>query len=695
MSRCRRRRQGPLLMTKHALSAFAAAAGFAVSAVAAAPVAVSPNGLIAFSGDWAEERFDQVFSIDVATGEQRSLTPLESLAGSLAAVSPDGSTILFQRRSIWRMDADGGRKRELAPGSEPAWSPDGRRIAYVDAAGYVATMTADGGDRQRLVRGNLPVWSPDGRSIAYVEAGSPVRVMVVEADGSGRRSLYSTTDVFLSVLWSPDGDDVVVAADDLIVLIPAGGGAARVLARDVAGLTDPQWSPDGSRLAFARSGRLWTVGAAGGEMVALTGQRPPGLWAEAGMLDSSPQWSANGRSIAFIRTLTSPRVIVRQEIWTVPAAGGDARQVTKSTDDRTFRTRLAWFGDGSSIVYSKALIFNRRGVLSVRSDGTKLSRLLLGAREPAYSPDGSSIAFTVNANPAVPVRGELFLMRADGSSVRQLTHSDGQERSPSWSPDGSRIVFTRYVPNQNRLAVYTIRADGTGLTRLRSGAAAHTEPAWSPDGRTIAVVRDGDLITMDANGANPRRVPGVTGRGHYASSPAWSPQGDRISFIRGCSGAPCGGIHLSLWTVGPRGERPRRLIRNAYHAAWSPDGAQIASVDAATRTIRTFSRNGKLLRKLGFHADRVSWQPTCTRSGGPRADRLSGTTASELICGLGGPDRLAGGPGRDRLLGGDGNDSIDARGGGFDVVGCGTGTDTVRADRTDYVGVDCEHVRRR
>ena len=662
--------------------------------VAASSAAPSPNGRIAFSGEWAEERFDQIFSVDLETGNQRSLTPIESLAGRLAAVSPDGRTILFLRGSIWRMDADGGRKRELARGSEPSWSPDGKRIAYVDA-GYVTTMTADGGDRRRLARGTLPVWSPDGHRIAYVERGSPVRVMVVAADGSGRRSLYSTTDDFLSVLWSPDGADVAVAADDLIVLVPVAAGAQRVLARDVAGLTGPQWSPDGSRLAFARSGQLFTMSASGGGMVALTDPLRAGA-GPAAEFDSSPQWSPDGRSVAFIRAVTmSPRgVIERQEIWVVPAGGGAARQVTKPTDDRTFRTELAWLED-RSLVYSRALIFNRRGVLSVRPDGTKLSRLELGALAPAFSPDGRSIAFVVNANPSVPVRGELFVMRSDGSNVRQLTRSDGQEGSPSWSPDGSRIVFTRAVPNGNRSAVYTIRADGTGLTRIRAATAAYGGPAWSPDGRTIAANRDGDLITMNANGSNPRPIPGLTGRGRYVSSPAWSPHGDRISFIRMCYAPTCEGIKVSLWTVGARGESPRELAENAYHAAWSPDGTRLAVVEATNRTLRVLTANGKLLRKLGFNAVSVSWQPTCTRSGGPRADRLAGTERTELICGLGGADRITGGPGRDRLFGGDGNDAIDARDGTFDVIGCGPGRDTVRADRSDYVGVDCERVTRR
>src|SRR5688572_7419294 len=113
------------------LSALAVGAAVVVSTPMASPgAASSPNGRIAFTGDWADERFDQIFRVDVATGKQVNLTGSKPYAGSLAAVSPDGSTILFQRGSIWRMDADGGRKKQLAPGWAPAWSPYGKRIAY-------------------------------------------------------------------------------------------------------------------------------------------------------------------------------------------------------------------------------------------------------------------------------------------------------------------------------------------------------------------------------------------------------------------------------------------------------------------------------------------------------------------------------------------------------------------------------------
>ena len=78
-----------------------------------------------------------------------------------------------------------------------------------------------------------------------------------------------------------------------------------------------------------------------------------------------------------------------------------------------------------------------------------------------------------------------------------------------------------------------------------------------------------------------------------------------------------------------------------------------------------------------------------------RADAIQGSAGADQLCGLGGADVITGGKGRDRIFGQIGDDRIHARDGTFDVIGCGPGADTVHADRSDYVGVDCERVTRR
>ena len=354
---------------------------------------------------------------------------------------------------------------------------------------------------------------------------------------------------------------------------------------------------------------------------------------------------------------------------------------------------------------------DNREIYTVEQDGTGLRRLTRHVRDdydPAFSPDGRSIAFVRGAT-----RPELFLMRSDGGGVKRLVRwRDGGGFAPSWSPDGSRIVFVSFTN------LKTIRPERTAAVALSTpNGWFYDGPSWSPDGRSLVFTGDpfggideGNVLRIVAEGGRrPRELVPVGADGSVAQHPAWSPSGDRVSFVRV---SDCGGFcdDRSLWTVGFAGDDARELVTNVGDFAWSPDGMHFVVLSYRGYTdkpqrqlweLRIVTATGALERQLPLIVRGLSgtlglsWQPRCTTTGGARGDRLRGGEGGELVCGFGGPDRLSGGPGRDRLLGGDGNDSIDARGGGFDVVGCGPGKDAVRADRADYVGVDCERVTRR
>jgi TolB protein len=130
-----------------------------------------------------------------------------------------------------------------------------------------------------------------------------------------------------------------------------------------------------------------------------------------------------------------------------------------------------------------------------------------------WSPDGRHIAFA-RQSPTLPgpccysFRSDIYVMNADGSGTRKLTHNARQNDEPAWSPDGRRIAF---VSRRNGNAdVYVMNADGSGQRNLTRDPAKDLHPSWSPDGRRITFVsdRDGRLEAhvMNADGSGQRSL---------------------------------------------------------------------------------------------------------------------------------------------------------------------------------------------
>jgi TolB protein len=109
-------------------------------------------------------------------------------------------------------------------------------------------------------------------------------------------------------------------------------------------------------------------------------------------------------------------------------------------------------------------------------DGTGYTNLLGtpgAAYNPAWSPDGSRIAFASNLGNQV----DIYIVNIDGTGLIRLTDSTQNEYAPAWSPDGDRLVFTSFENETQDNDLYIINSDGSGLTFLTSHG---DEPAWAP-----------------------------------------------------------------------------------------------------------------------------------------------------------------------------------------------------------------------
>ena len=347
-------------------------------------------------------------------------------------------------------------------------------------------------------------------------------------------------------------------------------------------VSQPQLSPDGTQAVFVSRwidpeknkyfSNLWLVSTAGGE---------PRSFTVGDYGDTSPRWSPDGHSIAFVSDRSDS-----SQIWLIPFDGGEARQLTELEEGSL--GSLSWSPDGTKIAFAfraKPLadrkaerearekehrtypprVIRRAGY---REDGTgynggerwhlhtvnvetgdvnELTSEDYDDHSPAWSPDGRTIAFVSNRSEdadLTPGYQDLWLMPSDGGAVRRLTKQSGHKQSPIWSPDGAEIA---YIGHDRPDEIWGVSDPHLWVASVESGEARDL---------TLGLDRPvGDYTisdTSDSEGA--------------VQSPIWSADGDRLFFLVSDRGS------CHLYAVDRVGGEPQQLTQEAIDVcAFSAD----------------------------------------------------------------------------------------------------------------------------
>ena len=192
--------------------------------------------------------------------------------------------------------------------------------------------------------------------------------------------------------------------------------------------------------------------------------------------------------------------------------------------------------------------------------------------EPAWSPDGSALAFTSWGDGD----GEVWVMDADGADPRQLTDNDWEDGQASWSPGGSALVFTSWADGDGEL--WVMDADGADPRQLTDNDWEDGQASWSPDGSALVFTSwadgDGEVYVIDAAGSAVQ----VTDNDWEDVDPAWSPDGLSVVFASDADG------DFDVFVADYDGGARRRVTDDAGDErgpSWSPDGALFLSTGAA------------------------------------------------------------------------------------------------------------------
>jgi Tol biopolymer transport system component len=491
-------------------------------------------------GEWiafntGQDQARAIYVVPAAGGEPRRLLG-DHFRGANAysyrvSLSPDGRTLAFAYDdpeadveadvapyrqvflSIYTTAVEGGQPTKLTPiwSIEPAFSPDGRFVAYLKFAraedergGWYRELwviPAGGGTPVLLadsIAARGPVWSPDARMIAFIsEDGESQEVWVLPISEQGRataaplRIPLPRESQHPVAGWTPSNELGVfmnTPYHQAVYTVPADGGKAVQISPDGYPV-HPRWTPDGKAVVYRTccENFLAAVPAEGGEVseIPIVSDRKVIVGIPGGGVHVSP----DGQKIVFTGGTRQP---LRVNIFTVPVEGGAPTQLTETLSVPEMDSQdgyPCWSPDGEQVAFIRYRADHQAAkgdfsmnVYTVSAEGGEPRAITTDADSIAwatiaYSPDGEWLAyFTKNAIKIKPAEGGEARLVVDLETVHP--HSE-----LAWSPDGRRIAYT------GRGSIWTVPVDGGVPVEVKTGVltedAQNLHIDWSPDGKKI------------------------------------------------------------------------------------------------------------------------------------------------------------------------------------------------------------------
>ncbi|MCC6861552.1 MAG: PD40 domain-containing protein [Bryobacterales bacterium] len=529
--------------------------------------------LLAAAGIWLSRR---------PSGETQEArrVPVARLAGKeqQPAISADGRRVAFVwerdesgQGGIWVQEEGASSPRRISPAdgagySSPAWSPDGRRLAYLrfkQGQGSILVSPVEGGPARSIAR-VFPSryglhhrhldWSPDGRFLAVDDTESPreaLGIFLLSLDSGEKKRLTKPDDVYIGDL-------------------------------------DPRFSPDGRTISFIRAfhranQELFTLPAGGG--------RPVQLTSDARQV-SGQDWLPGG-GLVFGSNRTG-----EFRLWRIQREGKARPRATGIYGDFPLQISLA--RRAPALVYSELqhdLNIWRLDLRVPEKAPGRWQRLIASSGQdasPQYSPRGDLICFRSDRSG----EEQIWVANSDGSNPVQVTRGSLRPSVGHWSPDGRSIVFN----NSATTELFIAHLGSGGDWSVRPAGRQGVHPVYSPDGRWIYAGTMNSIVRAPAEGGAPTQL--VQGMGISLGT---SNDGRYVYFVREPAGS-------ALWRVPARGGDVEKVLEGLVpfcSSCWalSPSGIYFlsgkqGSMDRQALYFRDFASGHE--RELGDYPETLS-----------------------------------------------------------------------------------------